>query len=107
MDSSFMSSFGGATPYGAMIQGATQLGMAALKPVATTSQVDGTYGFDTSGGFTLNIGAGRAESTATKTTLPTAAQAAQVAAAGIGGLLASPVFVIAVGMGLYLYLKHK
>jgi hypothetical protein len=113
--SSFMSGFmgqggvAGATPYGAMIQGATQLGMKALEPVATNSHVTGQYDFDNSGGFTLNIGAGTARSTDTKTqtAIPTAAQAAQVAAAGVGSLLGNPVFVIAVGLGLFLYLKHK
>jgi hypothetical protein len=100
---------GGATPYGAMIQGATQLGLAALQPVATTSQLTGQYDFDSSGGFTLNIGGGSAHSSTSKTqtTIPTAAQAVQVAAAGVGSLLSSPAFVVLVGLGLFLYLKHK
>lgn len=112
--SDFMGGFmqsgaGSAMPWGAAIQGATQLGMKALEPVATNSHVSGSYEFDTGGGFTLNIGSGKAEQTAnrSRTSLPSAGQAVQAAAAGVGSLLSSPAFVVLVGLGLYLYLKHK
>ena len=97
-----------ATPYGAMIQGATQLGMAALEPVATTSHLTGTYDFNNSGDFNLNIGAGQQSATGrTTTSMPPAAQVARAAGQSLGSLLGNPVFVVLVGVGLYVYLKHK
>lgn len=60
--------------------------------------------FDNSG-FVVNVGGGSASSV--KTALPSAAQAVQAATAHAGALLGNPLFVIAVGLGLFLYLKHK
>jgi hypothetical protein len=98
----------GATPYGAMIQGATQLGMAALEPVATSSHLDGAYSFDNSGDFSVNIGSGQQTPTGrTTTSTPAAAQVARAAGQSVGSLLGNPAFVVVVGIALFLYLKHR
>jgi predicted lipid-binding transport protein (Tim44 family) len=98
----------GATPYGAMIQGAVQLGSEALKPVATTSDLNWTGSFDNGGDFNLNIGSGQQSATGrTNTSTPAAAQVARAAGQSVGSLLGNPLFVVLVGVGLFLYLKHK
>jgi hypothetical protein len=103
MDAGFMQ----ASPWGAAIGAATQLGAEALKPVATNSANGGMYSFDSSGGFTLNIGSGSAVSTATRTPMPSATQALQAVASGTGSLLSNPAVVVLIGVALFLYLKHK
>jgi hypothetical protein len=72
-------------------------------PPSSNAQSSTTVTFDNSG-FAVSIGGA---ATSTKTALPTAAQSVQQAAAGIGGLLSNPVTVIAIGLALFLYLKHK
>jgi hypothetical protein len=75
----------------------------ASKPAGpSTAQASFTY--DNSG-FVVNVGSGSAASS--KTSLPTASQAVQAVAAGAGSLLANPIFIIGVGLALFLYLKHK
>ncbi|MGZ8301216.1 MAG: hypothetical protein ACXW3B_07215 [Telluria sp.] len=60
--------------------------------------------FDNSG-FVVNVGGGSASST--KTAVPSAGEAVRAVASGFGGLLSNPAFVVLVGLGLFLYLKHK
>lgn len=73
-----------------------------------TAALTANNAFDNSG-FVVNVGPGTASSTNNKTdpVMPSVRQAAQAVGAGIGGLLGNPVFVVLVGVGLYLYLKHK
>jgi hypothetical protein len=56
--------------------------------------------FDNSG-FVVNVGGGSASSE--KIALPSAA----AAVAGAGKLLGNPLVIVAVGVALFLYLKHK
>jgi hypothetical protein len=78
--------------------------IAKPEPVSSGAQNSANISFDNSG-FVVNVGPGSA--TSTKTALPSAGQALQAAAAGVGGLLGNPVLIIAIGLGLFLYLKHK
>lgn len=68
-----------------------------------------TLTFDNSG-FVVSVGRG-ATASSSKTSLPTPGQAVSQAlgqaAAVSGGLLGNPLFIVAVGVGLFLYLKHK
>lgn len=89
-------------PWTAGIMGLTSI--AAAPPPSMTSTMNAPNVFDNSG-FVVNVGGGSASSV--KTALPSAAQAVQAAGAGLGALLGNPVFIIAVGFGLFLYLKHK
>jgi hypothetical protein len=90
-------------PWSAGFMALGSVAQAASQP-AGPSSVLSTTSFDNSG-FVVNVGPGTASSS--KTTLPSASQVGQMAAAGVGGLLSNPVTVIAVGLALYLYLKHK
>lgn len=78
---------------------------AALKPPSQTTNTGITSTFDNSA-WSVNVGPGASQTTS-KTDLPTTAQALGAAAASAGSLLSSPVFIIAVGIGLFLFLKHK
>lgn len=77
-------------------------------PVSSGASNSSNLSFDNSG-FVVNVGGGSASSV--KTSLPTPTQAAQQAAQAVGAvsasLLGNPLFVIAIGVGLFLYLKHK
>lgn len=77
-----------------------QAGKAAPSTAMNTSNI----AFDNSG-FVVNVGSGTASSS--KAALPSAAQAVQGVAAGVGSLLGNPLVIVAVGLGLFLYLKHK
>lgn len=90
-------------PWSAGLMALGSVAQAASQP-AGPSSVLGTNTFDNSG-FVVNVGGGTASSS--KTSLPTAAQAVGAAVASAGSLLANPVVIIAVGLGLFLYLKHK
>lgn len=73
-------------------------------PPSSHAALSSSNVFDNSG-FVVNVGGGSASST--KTALPSATQAVQAAAAHAGALLGNPLFVIGVGLVLFLYLKHK
>lgn len=73
-------------------------------PPSSNAQSSTTVTFDNSG-FAVNIGGGT-NSTA-KTAIPTAAQAAGAVASAAGSALSNPLVIIAVGLALFLYLKHK
>jgi hypothetical protein len=90
-------------PWSAGLMALGSVAKVAAQPAGPSSVIAPTT-FDNSG-FVVNLGGGTA--TSTKTALPSAAQAVQAAAAGVGGLLSNPVLIIAVGLGLFLYLKHK
>lgn len=83
--------------------------IAKQAPVSSGASNVNNIAFDNSG-FVVNVGRG-ATASSSKTTLPTPGQAVSQAlgqvAAVSGGLLGNPLFVIAVGVGLFLYLKHK
>jgi hypothetical protein len=80
--------------------------IASAPPPSMTGHLSSPNTFDNSG-FAVNVGGGTAQATSTKTALPSAAQAAQAVAAGAGSLLSNPAFIVVIGLGLYLYLKHK
>lgn len=78
--------------------------IAKQEPVSSGASLQSNVAFDNSG-WAVSIGPGAA--TSTKTAMPGAAQSMQTVAAGVGGLLGNPVVLIAVGVALFLYLKHK
>lgn len=84
--------------------GLSSVASGALKPASSGATSNNSSAFDNSG-FVVNIGGGTASST--KTALPTTAQALGAAAASATSLLGNPMFIIAVGVGLFLFLKHK
>jgi len=84
--------------------GLSSVATAALKPASSAAQQTNSSSFDNSG-FVVNIGGGTANSS--KTQLPTPGQTLGAAAAHAGNLLSNPIFIIAVGVGLFLFLKHK
>lgn len=73
-------------------------------PPSSNAQSSNAVTFDNSG-FSVSVGGGTAQST--KSPLPNATAAVQHAVAGMGNLLSSPVTMIAIGLALFLYLKHK
>lgn len=79
-------------------------GIASAPSPSQTATSGNSVNFDNSG-WSVNVGAGSANST--KTALPTANQVAGAVASSAGSLLANPIFIIAVGVGLFLFLKHK
>ncbi|MEH6434241.1 hypothetical protein [Massilia sp. DD77] len=80
--------------------------IAGSPPPSQTAALNSTTNFDNSG-FVVNIGGGTATSTNAKTEMPTVRETARAVAAGAGSLLANPAFLVLIGVGLYLYLKHK
>ena len=76
----------------------------AGKAAPSSASQQSTAAFDNSG-WVVNIGGGTASST--KTALPTTSQALGAVAASAGSLLSNPIFIIGVGLGLFLILKHK
>lgn len=73
-------------------------------PPSQTATSGNTVTFDNSG-FNVSVGGGTAQST--KTSLPTATQALGAAAGTAASVLSNPLVMIALGMALFLYLKHK
>jgi len=84
--------------------GMTSVATAALKPASSGATSTNSTAYDNSG-FVVNIGGGTANSS--KTQLPTAAQTLGAAGAAAGSLLSNPIFIIALGVGVFLLLKHK
>lgn len=93
-----------ADPWSTGLMGMTSVATAALKPASSGAQQTASSVFDNSG-FVVNVGAGSASSS--KTALPSASQVAGAVASSAGSLLSNPVFIIGVGVALFLFLKHK
>lgn len=79
-------------------------GIAGGAPPSQTATSGNTVNYDNSG-WSVNVGPGTANST--KTSLPTASQAVSAAAGATVSALSNPIVIIAVGVALFLYLKHK
>ena len=78
--------------------------VASAPPPSQTATSGNTVTYDNSG-FSVNVGGGTAQST--KTALPPTAQAVGAAAGAAVNTLGNPLVIIALGMALFLYLKHK
>lgn len=76
----------------------------ASKAAPTSANQQSTATFDNSG-WNVVIGGGQASSN--KTATPGVSQVAGAVAASAGSLLSNPVFIIGVGVALFLALKHK
>lgn len=78
--------------------------VASSGPPAMTATSSNNVNFDNSG-WSVNIGGGTASST--KTSLPTTTQAVGAAAGAAVSTLSNPLVIIAIGVAVFLYLKHK
>lgn len=78
--------------------------IASAPPPSQTAALTSSAVFDNSG-WAVNVGSGAA--TSEKTALPSAGETVKAVASGFGGLLNNPAFLVLVGVGLFLYLKHK
>jgi hypothetical protein len=92
-------------PWSQGINAAAGVATAALKPAASEAHKTSSSAFDNSG-WSVNIGPGASQST-NRTDLPSTAQALGAAAASGASLLSNPMFIIALGLGVFLFLKHK
>ncbi|WP_373986991.1 hypothetical protein [Duganella sp. BuS-21] len=92
-------------PWSAGFMALGSLAKAGSTPAGPSSAVQNSTAVFDNSGWSVNIGGGSA--TSSKTELPSATQVAGAAAAHVGGLLSNPLFIIGVGIGLFLFLKHK
>lgn len=92
-------------PWSQGINAAAGVASAALKPVGSEAHNTSSSAFDNSG-WAVNIGTGASQTTS-RTDLPSTSQALGAAAAQATSVLGNPLFVIAVGVGLFLFLKHR